>query len=257
MAQRQQAAQRGASRTIAERLPTITISAGSAMNIRKLFHQRYAVAANPLRTERRLELTVLVLALLLSLQLLYSGARLVFGNDTGTLAPAADALRVVALHPSTAVGVQESAEVRGRPLFWDLRRPYDPAPEKVVSPEPVVEEVPKLKGVKLMGVFGSEDAAGIIALVKGKKQRILQGEKLEGWTLQSVEPNRVVLSDGVRQQELLLMQGAIVAAAPAPSTARPGTASKAPAAGGDSGADKMAIPPRMVPVEGRGVQRGG
>lgn len=226
------------------------------MNIKALFYQRYAVSANPLRTERRLELAVVVLALLLVLQLLYSGARLVFGSDAGTIPPAADALQVAGLHQAAAVGAQESAEVRARPLFWYSRRPSESVPEEVVAPESTATEAPQLKGVKLMGVFGSGDTAGIIALVKGKKQRILQGEKLEGWTVQSVESNRVVLSDGVRQQELLLMQGNIVAAAQAPKAVpRKPTGKTTAAEGGDS---KAAIPQRSaVPVEKRGVQRGG
>ena len=172
---------------------------------------RYRVEADPVRTERRVELAALVLGLLLCLQLLYSVVRLVLAAGPAAISPAQDALQVGQVQSVAAVDAGRSQEIRARPLFWITRRPVE---EKGVEVDPVVEEkksAGELKGVKLLGVFGSGDTAGIIALAKGKKQRILKGEAMEGWTLESVEPNRVVLVDGGRREELVLMHRKVAA----------------------------------------------
>lgn len=186
---------------------------------------RYTVAADPLRTQRRIELALVVLGLVLCLQLLYSGARLLLGGAPEPVAPAGDALQVKPITRPEAVAQGRSDEIRARPLFWGERRPLEGGP---AAPEPEEEQQAsgKLKDVKLLGIFGGGDTAGIIALVKDKKQRILQGERLLGWRLEKVESNRIVLVDGPRREELQLLKRKVVAVEkpPAPEV-------KAPAAG--------------------------
>ena len=173
---------------------------------------RYGVATDPLRTERKIELTAVVLGLLLCLQLLYSGARLLVPPVFDTVAPAADVLQVKPIDRTAGVASNQSDEIRARPLFWQSRRP-SVGDNAETGPDAEGEPAGQLKDFKLLGVFGSGDTAGIIALVKGNKRRILQGERFMGWTLDAVEPNRVILVDGERREELVLKTGVVIAPA--------------------------------------------
>lgn len=193
---------------------------------------RYAVQGDPLRSERRLELVAVMLLVLLCLQLIYSGVKLALAVGPAPIAPAADALSMDDLQRAREVVAAQSSEIRNRPLFWRSRRPSEALPEGSELDSEVDSdraEVGELKGVRLKGIFGSGDTAGIIALVKDKKQRILIGEQLNGWTLHSVSPNRVVLVDGGREQELLLKTGVVFAAKPVPAESSRGSAGAAPA----------------------------
>ena len=220
---------------------------------------RYTVAADPLRTERKVELVALVLTVLLCLQLLYSGVRLALDPAVDAVAPAMDVLQVKSVASQAVVASSGSDEIRARPLFWSSRRP---APESVeeIAPDEGGAAAGELKEVKLLGVFGSGDTAGIIVLVKDKKRRILQGEDIKGWTLQTVEPNRVVLVDGERREELVLKAGVIVAAVPAPVVESSGvnssehTSSSGAGAGSKGSINKEAI---AAPVgnSGLGIRR--
>ena len=166
--------------------------------------ERYAVQVNPLRAQRRVELVVLALALLLCLQLAYSALRLSMLGRPEPILPVVGEVAPDAGRTGETVTAEMSAELRARPLFWPERRP--------LVPEPVVEEAAPqqsapataLDEVQLVGIFGVGDSAGIIALVQGKKQRILRGEDLSGWTLEVVEPGRVVFSSGDNKRDLVL-----------------------------------------------------
>lgn len=226
------------------------------MTFRDKLRARYAVEANPLRTERRVELVALVLGLLLCMQFLYSGVRFAMDVSPSAVMPAADALQVAKLRQNLRVDEEQSAGVRERPLFWYSRRAVAAEPLAQDQQPDIQSTAKELKGAKLLGVFGSGDTAGIIALVMGKKQRILQGEKLQGWTLQSVEPHRVVLVDGPRQQELLLMHGDVVAAAPTPPDAKAAPAGSDKVISGDGQKDAgTREPPPFAPVDTRGTKR--
>ncbi|RLA49013.1 MAG: hypothetical protein DRR04_03415 [Gammaproteobacteria bacterium] len=175
---------------------------------------RYRAAANPLRTERGVELVAVILGLVLCLQLLYSGARLAMAPVFDAVAPAADVLQVTPVDSSALVASDQSDEIRARPLFWEGRSPIEETTPQVV-PDGGKKRSGQLKEVKLLGIFGSGNTAGIIALVKGQKQRILQGESVAGWTLDVVESNRVVLVEGGRREKLVLKTGVVIAAADA------------------------------------------
>jgi hypothetical protein len=167
--------------------------------------ERYSVRSNPLKTERRVELVALVMLAILLLQLIYSGLRLALLTSPQAIAPAPDTLVVGDVASALKLSAADSEELLGRPLFWPSRRPALEEVEK--APPPEEEKSGDLKGVKLVGVFGVGESAGIIALVKDKKQRILLGEKVLGWTLQSVEPTRIVLVDKGSRREMSLEPG--------------------------------------------------
>ncbi|MEH6637626.1 MAG: hypothetical protein V7700_19075 [Halioglobus sp.] len=166
---------------------------------------RYQVAANPLRSERAIELAVVLLVLVLCFQLLYSGAQIALLAAPEAVAPAADALTVREIRARTAVSAAQSNEIRSRPLFWEGRRPFEQQVEVVAVKKPPPGEVKKLEGVTLQGVFGSADATGVIVRVKTKRRRILLGEEINGWTLQSVDANEVVFVAGHRTANLQLL----------------------------------------------------
>ena len=60
---------------------------------------------------------------------------------------------------------------------------------------PLDEVVAGIDGVSLLGIFGSGEVAGvIIRLDNGERQRLPVGEAVKGWTLQSLESRRAMLS---------------------------------------------------------------
>lgn len=155
---------------------------------------RYRVSVNPLRAERRVELVALLITLLLLLQLVYSVVRLNFLEQPEAIKPAlevaggTDDLRI---EPVTEAASQE---IRSRPLFWPSRRP-----ESVVVEEVVVETTApstELDKLRLVGIFGAGDSAGIITLVQDKKQRILLGEEISGWKLDAIAADHAVFTSG-------------------------------------------------------------
>jgi hypothetical protein len=155
---------------------------------------------NPLLAERRIEFVILLLGLLLILQLVYGGAYLALLSTPDVVLPAADSLQVSSSQPRKTITSQQSNEIRDRPLLWVARRP-------VVASSVSAAESPKpaeFKGFKLVGLFGTGDAVGVIASSKGKTQRLGIGGTLDEWTLKSVGVNEAVFSSGSRQETLVL-----------------------------------------------------
>lgn len=205
------------------------------MKLLERVRARYAVTADPLRSERRVEAMLVVLGFALCLQLLYSGARLAFVSRPAAVMPAEDALRAAAVDSLATVTAEQSDEIRRRPLFWQDRRPLENDASVAAVSEEAAEEAGEIKGVKLVGVFGSGDSAGVIALVKGKKQRILQGDAVQGWTLESVAPDRAVLVTGDKREELFLKQGKVIAVMQPQPMVKSGVTPVKGDEGGDSG----------------------
>ncbi|MFV8818301.1 hypothetical protein [Haliea sp. E17] len=183
--------------------------------------KRYRDQSDPLRTERGVELLVVALVVLLLAQLLWSAARLLFPAMPGAVEPTADAMRVVAATAAELPGAEQRAEIRSRPLFWESRRSLvteaEPEPVQVVEDKPAEVRLGKIRDVTLTGVFGSGKSAGIIYLAKGKERRIMVGESVNGWTLDTVEPTRAVFQGNGNTAELDLKQGTIEFVETAPS----------------------------------------
>jgi hypothetical protein len=182
------------------------------MSVLQALQARYRVPVDPLRTERRIELLVLVLCLVLCLQLIYGVSRLLLLSDPQPKPPADGALRVRDVVQYQKLTAEESAEIRARPLFWVTRRPAEAIAATVVSEKPkAATSVKKFVGVKLVGMFGDGDAAGIILIVKGKKQRIVLGQEIDGWTFDSVEPGKAIFTSAGAREVLELQKSAIAA----------------------------------------------
>ncbi len=184
------------------------------MNWLRRLSGRYRVGDDPLRTLRRIELVALLLGLLLCLQLAWGGLRLLRLAAPGPVAPAADSLQVPAVVGPALVAAAGRNEIISRPLFWNGRRPVD----KVATLADPESQPGELQGVKLLGLFGSGKQAGVIALVQNQKRRILLGDTVEGWTIESITPHTLVVSNGERSETLALQQGAVTAR-PARATA--------------------------------------
>lgn len=151
---------------------------------------------------------MLIFTLLLVVQLVYSATRLAYLSAPDAISPAADALQVKSALAVDTVLQEHSEEIRKRPLFWAGRRP---AVSLADSVEPVAGEakVQEIEGIELLGIFGGGDSAGIIALADKKEQRVLVGQKLKGWKLESVDTDAAVLAAGARRVNLQLQQRSV------------------------------------------------
>lgn len=66
--------------------------------------------------------------------------------------------------------------------------------------------VESIDGVNLLGIFGSGDVAGvIIRLDNGERQRVVVGESIKGWTLDSIESRRALLQAATGEEARLEM----------------------------------------------------
>ena len=171
-----------------------------------LLVQRYRVSGDPLFTERRVELVALILTVLLLVQLLYSIASLAFSQQPKSKLPSADTLVIGELARYDVMTPQQSADVKARPVFWETRRPVSAEAKAVKVVEKPKAQKNELDKVRLLGIFGVGDSAGVIALVQGKKKRILQGDKMVGWTLESISTDHVVFTDSGKSQKLMLIR---------------------------------------------------
>ena len=165
---------------------------------------RYQVQQNPLKTERRIELAVLVLLVLLLFSAVLGGFRLVASNEPDPVFPSADSLAVQALQLDTGLTAEQVAEILNRPLFWQSRRPLVPPPKVVAKPKPKAAK--KLAGVNLLGVYGAGDGLGLIATVDGVFSRINKGQSVKGWKFSGYEEGAAVFVSGGKKSVLPLEQ---------------------------------------------------
>lgn len=94
------------------------------------------------------------------------------------------------------------AEIAERPLFSRTRRP--PSPE-----EAAVEDTPSASssGLVLTGVIlTAHDRIAFLTTGSSERvNRLREGETLENWTLVSVQPDKVIVSNAGNQREVLLV----------------------------------------------------
>lgn len=179
--------------------------------------ERYRVTTDPLRAERRVELIALVCLLLLLLQLLWGLFRALLPPEPLPVLPTAESMQVAAIAGGGVLDPEAREDIVQRPLFWASREPLGAEPVKKstaaeAAKKNSAEKKPEtLKGVKLVGVFGAGDDAGIIVLSKGKKHRLTLGEELDGWKLNSVEPGKADFIAGARTAQLELQRGEQIA----------------------------------------------
>ncbi|RLQ23688.1 hypothetical protein DWB85_00590 [Seongchinamella sediminis] len=206
---------------------------------------RYRNLEDPTRAERRVELALVLVLLLLALQLLWGGFRALFPALPEPVQPRPDSLQVSELVVGVEVDPGLRAEIAARPLFWPSRRPPEPEVEALAEAQPEAEaeagKPGKIDGIQLTGIFGGGESAGIIVINKGKKRRLMVGEKINGWELASVQPSEALFINGDRKTALVLKQ-AVIQAAPAVSPA---------AAAAQAAADDRAGKPKKASAKQR------
>ncbi len=108
------------------------------------------------------------------------------GQDTPVVSPGNPA--------SILPGEADLAVVVARPLFSPTRRP--PPPDETAS---AATGPADLSGLRLVGVVGSENA--YVAIIeysrpRGKTVHLRAGDKLEGWLVEKIETEQVILHQG-------------------------------------------------------------
>ena len=179
------------------------------MKIKSMLLSRYAVASNPLMTERRVELLALVLGFLFLLLLLYGFVRIQFLSEPAPIIPSAESLEVAEMVLVATADAEQALEIVSRPLFWPSRRPLPGSDEAGGVAQEEATQAGELAKIKVLGIFGGGQSAGVIALVKDKKRRILVDEEAMGWTLKSVAPDRAVFINNGKTQEVQLQMAAV------------------------------------------------
>jgi len=172
------------------------------MNIIKSLRERYGATAEHLRLQRRLELVVLILMIVLIIQLLYGAARLASLTPLEAISSAADSLHVRYAIEKQVASADERQEFRERPLFWPSRRVESEV--ETTEQELGQSQLATIEGVKLVGIFVSADSTGIIVLLDGEKRRLQVGDELNNWRVKSVSAQEVVLFADGRERRLLL-----------------------------------------------------
>ena len=154
-----------------------------------------------LATRRGMALVLVALCLALG-AIIY--AELGPARDATPAAPAAaaagDPAPALPPQPSsfTLPPIETYAEVAQRPLFSPTRQPP--------PPEAAQDALGKSSGFALIGIIIVED--GRIALIQHGRPPVLarlkEGQVVEGWTVQSILPDRVMLQHGATEHELKL-----------------------------------------------------
>lgn len=157
---------------------------------------RYGVQAEPLKTERRTELLLLCLGILVILQLFWMGLRAAVPGIIGVVLPATDSLMVQEVANAGLITAQDSLVLQSRPLFWGSRRPIEAAPAPRAKDRVSVLPAGGLKNLRVLGVYGAGDAGGAIVTYKGDQRRLVVGDVVDGWTLVRVGHGEAVWSSG-------------------------------------------------------------
>jgi hypothetical protein len=103
-----------------------------------------------------------------------------------------------ALPPLATLG-----EVLQRPLFSESRRPAPPAAQ---APAQVNRE---LDGLALLGTMINANGRHALIQADGGTERLHEGEVWGGWTVEAIQPDRVVFSRGGEHDEVRVKEAAI------------------------------------------------
>jgi hypothetical protein len=112
---------------------------------------------------------------------------------------------------------EEYASITERPLFLPDRRPPPDEPEQVGEPEP--EVLTELDGMDLTAIVISPSTVSAwVRPPKGTETvRLRLRDQFEGWTVQTIEPNRVVFERQGETDELVLRDYTTAPSIPAPA----------------------------------------
>lgn len=176
--------------------------------------RRYRVSDDPLRTERRVELILLIMICILVLQIVYSAWAVGRSPAIIPIAPAPDALVPAQGLAVNIPTMEQSEEIESRPLFWAGRRPVKSAlkEQRVKQSRNQVSSTQKpgsLKNVQLVGVVAQGDSGIVILLEGGKKKRLSKGDEIQNWKVVSIDDGGAKLRNGPDVQRLDLAERTI------------------------------------------------
>jgi hypothetical protein len=164
-------------------------------------------------TELQLRKIAMVLTVVVALQLVWGGARLLLVSEPEPVLPAEASLQVEDVRFAAALSEEQSQDLVSRPVFWQGRQPYT-APAAGATGEP--EKRPRnseINSVALQGVYAAGDKSGVIVSYKDERHRLEPEESVAGWTFTVLNGTGAVFTYGNERQELLL-QHALSAPAP-------------------------------------------
>ncbi|EED31010.1 conserved hypothetical protein [gamma proteobacterium NOR5-3] len=188
---------------------------------------RYRVDANPERSERRLELVVIALLLVVLLQVLWWMFGRLGSVGVTAVAPAKDSLSVVDTRVTGAITAPQSLQLQSRPLFWASRRPEAKAPPPQKTKPGNNKPARRLEDLQVAGAVGAGDQGKAIIIYKDKLMRLGIGDKVGGWSLQSVSLGEVVFVSAGARDVRRLTPLPVIAAQTAPKA--PAASAQAPA----------------------------
>lgn len=216
------------------------------MSVIDRVRHRYQGAAEPQRSERRFELILLVLILVVSLQVLWWVFVRMGNVSVAAVAPAEDSMRVIDAQATGAITASESQQLQSRPVFWASRRPDAKAAAPQQATPGNKKPARRLEDLQVAGALGAGEQGKAIIIYKDKLMRLGIGDKVAGWSLQSVSLGEVVfVSAGARDVRRLAPMPVIAAQKPsaADSQASTETAPATPQAA----ASKQASAPKSAP----------
>ena len=185
------------------------------MSLINTIRDRYKTEAEPQRSERRLELVLLALILLVALQVLWWFFAFMANVTVPPVAPAHDSMRVVDVNITGAITAPQSLQLQSRPLFWASRRPDASAAPPVKAEPGNKKPARRLEDLQVAGAVGAGDQGKAIIVYKDKLLRLGIGDKVAGWSLQSVSLGEVVfVSAGARDVRRLTPLPVIAAQKP-------------------------------------------
>jgi hypothetical protein len=134
------------------------------------------------------------LGAVLALELLIGAVLVVTRQPPAGLTPSDSTLAAMPVKANVEPASTVAGEIVERPLFWSTRQPLLTALEEA-APGPASGRS-SLDKARLLGLFSSDNSAGIIIGSEGKRERLVIGESLGDWTLEAVEANSAVFSRG-------------------------------------------------------------
>jgi len=117
-------------------------------------------------------------------------------------------------HPLAGLGLGELGDTVRRPLFEKKRRPVEPPPARAAAapvPRTIVSRpAADPNALTLLGVLMSDGKGGGIALLRrnnsGQNLRLQEGDAVDGWTIERIESDTVLLKQGDTQLALQLFR---------------------------------------------------
>jgi hypothetical protein len=105
-------------------------------------------------------------------------------------------------HPLASLALDDLRDTVRRPLFEKTRRPVEPPPRVApapAAPAPIPRPTADPNALSLLGVVKSDEGEAMALLRRnqsGQNVRLQEGETVDGWTIDRIDADAVVLRQG-------------------------------------------------------------